>query len=229
MVEGGALITSAHPLHDAAMRFAHAIENADRVRGKARVAISGGSAASVVGEARKLIPANVWSRLCLTWADERCVPFASADSNRGTAYKEGWLDANAAVAHELPLFRDDESPESACARVTNNLNTFFDNALDVVLLGLGEDGHIASLFPGHPSLREKAKLVVAISDSPKPPPRRITLTLPLIDSAATKLVYAVGSGKRDAIERSLSRETILPLSHLQHIDIITDLALGDRK
>lgn len=227
MVERGALITSARPVDEAAVILTRAIEDADRAHGRARVAIAGGSAASVIGVVRKNLAPKLWRRVFLTWVDERCVPLLSPDSNRGAAYKEGWLDVSAPCAFELPLYLDDETPDAACSRVRQALVAKFHNTLDVLLLGLGEDGHIASLFPSRPSLTERRATVLAISDSPKPPPSRITLTLPLLDTAATQLVVAVGEGKRKALAQTLAGDTALPLTHLHHVQLVTDLSFGE--
>jgi 6-phosphogluconolactonase len=85
--------------------------------------------------------------------------------------------------------------------------------LDVVLLGVGPDGHVASLFPGHPALSETRELVLPIVDSPKPPPRPLTLTFPLFAGAGRVIVMALGESKagvlREAIERA---DTSLPVA-----------------
>lgn len=75
---------------------------------------------------------------------------------------------------------------------------------DLMLMGMGPDGHIASLFPGHPLVQEKEKWVASITDSPKPPPERITFTLPVINSSANIALVVAGSGKASAVHVALS-------------------------
>lgn len=85
--------------------------------------------------------------------------------------------------------------------------------LDLVLLGVGPDGHVASLFPGHPAFFEEHQLVVPIVDSPKPPPRRLTMTLPLLTSARCVIVMALGKSKAAVMHEALTREdSTLPIS-----------------
>jgi 6-phosphogluconolactonase len=77
---------------------------------------------------------------------------------------------------------------------------------DIVLLGVGPDGHIASLFPGHRALSERQRLVLPIVDSPKPPPRRLTLTLPILTNAERVIVMAMGKSKAPIIREALTSE-----------------------
>jgi 6-phosphogluconolactonase len=100
----------------------------------------------------------------------------------------------------------------------------FQNAIDVALLGIGEDGHIASLFPGRSELNA-TETVIAISDSPKPPKDRITLTLQRLMTAHTAVILAKGPSKRRAIERVMARDPELPTSRLKQVILVTDQEL----
>lgn len=223
------LKVTASPISDAARLLADAIRAGPPTTGPVRLAIPGGSAVKVLGPLREDLGTDgTWSRVALTWVDERCVPFADPDSNRGAAYQGGLLDDAAPPALELPLYDDGESPAEAVARVQAAWSTSFGAALDVVLLGMGEDGHIASLFPGAAALRGGA--VAAIDDSPKPPPRRITLTREALATARTTVLVALGEGKRDALERVLAGDETLPAVGLPGLCIVTDVnGLGGRR
>jgi len=88
----------------------------------------------------------------------------------------------------------------------------------VIHLGLGEDGHTASLFPGSPALHETQSLVAIVHDAPKPPSERLTLTLPVINAARAVLFMVQGASKHDALARVLRRDPALPASHVQPLD-----------
>ena len=89
---------------------------------------------------------------------------------------------------------------------------------DLIHLGLGEDGHTASLFPGDPALREAQALVAVVHNAPKPPPERLTLTLPVINAARAVLFMVQGASKRDALAGVLRRDPAIPASHVQPVD-----------
>ena len=217
-------IRSSQPTLEAGVRLVEMLAEVDACRGCARLAIPGGSALAALGEARRLLDPGVWRRLRLTWVDERCVPFAHADSNRGAAYRAKSLDGAWPTAVELPLVLDGEAFEASCARVEAALRQDFGGALDVLLLGLGEDGHIASLFPGHPWLSEPA-LVQPVSNSPKLPSDRISLCPAILRTASHVLLLAAGEGKRAALARVQSGDPLLPTSFLPHLTIVTDIDL----
>ena len=85
---------------------------------------------------------------------------------------------------------------------------------DLVLLGLGEDGHTASLFPGSPALDEKTRLVVRVDAAPKPPPSRVTFTLPLINAARNAVFLVTGKDKNAALRRVLNGDSALPAARV---------------
>jgi 6-phosphogluconolactonase len=214
-------LTAGDPAGTAARLLAQQLEEADRLRGRARLAVAGGSALGVLGALRGLVQGGVWSRLALTWVDERCVPLADPQSNRGSAYRGGQLDAADPPALELPLYLDGETPPEACARVAAALRGDFQGGLDALLLGMGEDGHIASLFPGRPFERIGNPPVFPVPDSPKPPPRRITLALSMLATAGGAVLVAPGDAKREARERLAQGDPELPASTLKGLTVIS--------
>ena len=213
------LVRAERPIDAAAALLAEAIEASHERNGSARVAIPGGSAVLALAPTRALVPPDAWKRVRLTWVDERCVPLASPDSNRGAALKNGPLG----VASELALVLDGESPATSVARVEQALRASFEGALDVTLLGMGEDGHIASLFPGHAWATDA--LAAHVAESPKPPKDRITLTRTILATARTSILLAAGEGKRAALERLVRGDASLPAHGLPGLVVVTDLAL----
>ena len=211
------------PAGTAGFLLADAVTAVDRARGAPRLAIPGGSALAALGAAQERLGER-WSHVRLTWVDERCVPFEDAESNRGAAYRAGWLGARHPPARELPLFLDGEQGDEAVARVTAGLAETFEGALDVVLLGVGEDGHVASLFPGWSA--PAGAQVALVSASPKPPPRRITLTRPMLATARHAILLAAGERKRTALDRLVSGDRSLPAHGLPGLTVVTDLDLG---
>jgi 6-phosphogluconolactonase len=210
------------PAAAAAALLTHRLEQVDAQRGCARLAVAGGSAMAALGQVRRGLAPGVWGRVRLTWVDERCCPFADPESNRGGAYRDGHLDPGNPPALELPLYLDGETPQGAGSRVASALAGPFQGGLDLLLLGMGEDGHIASLFPGQPWRGGGGEPAFAVLASPKPPPRRITLALDFL-AAAEGILLAAGEGKRSALERLLRRDPALPGSALPDLTVVTDL------
>ena len=214
---------STAPLETAADLVAQALSESGE---RPRLAVSGGSAAAALAPLRQRLPSARWQALRLTWVDERRVPTLHAASNRGEAYRQGWLGPSARVGVEVPLWTGTESPAEAIRRVTRALDTELDGGLDVLLLGMGEDGHVASLFPGHAALNAPGP-VALVDDSPKPPPERITLTLPILTTARRAVVVALGASKRGALYGLLDGDRSLPVVHLPHLFLVTDQDLNE--
>jgi len=137
-----------------------------------------------------------WGRVTVLFGDERCVRPDHPDSNYRMA-REALLDRVApATVHRMPAELGPDEAAGLYSHVVASLAP-----LDIVVLGIGEDGHTASLFPGHPDLHAKG-WVIGIRDSPKPPPQRVTLTLSTLRGARRVLILATGAGKASAVAKA---------------------------
>ncbi len=224
MAERALWIRAAEPAAAAGALLAELLEQVERERGAPRLAIPGGSALAAVAALRDRLgdSSDLWTSTKLTWVDERCVPVDSTDSNRGAALRRGLLD-DPDPCGVLPLFRDGETGARAVARVDTQLMERFASGLDVVLLGMGEDGHVASLFPGAPT--PSGARVAHVTASPKPPPERITLTRAFLATAHHTVLLAAGEAKRCALERLKVGDPSLPAHGLPGLTVVTDLDL----
>jgi 6-phosphogluconolactonase len=182
----------------AALIVAKLLREAIATRGAATLALAGGSTPRAMHEALATLPDVDWARVSVYFGDERCVPPDHADSNYRMA-RESLLtrvpipDEN--VHRMLGEFSDREAAARAYAQLVPP-------ALDVIVLGIGEDGHTASLFPGSPALDERERLVLPVL-GPKPPPERLTLTPPVLERARCLLMLASGAAKAEAVGRAL--------------------------
>lgn len=193
--------------------------------GAFKVAVSGGSLPKTLAQgllAPSSGPHDVvkWDRWEIFFADERAVPLDDADSN----YK--LLDDE--LLSKIPA--DQPRPtvhavDAACLDDAQELADRYEQALvrsfasrdsvklpifDLLLLGCGPDGHTCSLFPGHELLRETSAWVAPIEDSPKPPARRITLTLPVVNHSVRVAFVATGAGKRGILKEIFEEGNGLP-------------------
>src|SRR6185312_8478451 len=148
-----------------------------------------------------LVPMQVeWGRVTILFGDERCVPPDHEESNFRMA-RESLLDrVMPGTVHRMPAELGPDEGSRLYSPIVAALAP-----LDLVLLGVGEDGHTASLFPGHPILQAQG-WAVGIRDSPKPPPERVTLTLPTLQQARDVLILATGAGKAEAVARAKRAE-----------------------
>ncbi len=165
-------------------------------RGRFTCALTGGSAATLLYPA--LARAEVdWSRVEFFYGDERCVAADSRESNHAAAFAA--LGKTGAKFHRVDGLK---APALAASEYEANLPP-----LDLVHLGVGPDGHVASLFPGHALLADHVDRVAFLTDSPKPPPARVTLTLRGLREAAHLWFLVLGEGKREAVRASLRDPT----------------------
>ena len=156
-----------------------------------------------------------WDVTHIFWADERAVPASSPDSNFGLA-DSLWLRKSGASRSSIhPMAADHADLKAAAAAYSEELVRVLGKTprLDLLLLGVGPDGHVASLFPGHSALSEEHRLALPIVDAPKPPPRRLTLTLPMLTSAERVIVMALGESKAAIMREALrQKDAQLPVS-----------------
>jgi len=213
-----------------ARRFARIASQASvdsiEARGRFAIAVPGGS----VGEAFLPVLAAAtldWERVHVFWTDERAGPADGPDSNFHLARSVGLLGSPGPhQVHRMPA--DQPDLDGAAAQYQADLIRVVGTppVLDLVLLGWGPDGHVASLFPDHRLLQERTRFVAAVDDSPKPPPRRLTLTLPAITQA--RLVVAAGFGPEKAAVLESARDPrdrkplALVLRHSRHAVVMTD-------
>jgi 6-phosphogluconolactonase len=141
-----------------------------------------------------------WGRVSLLFGDERCVPPGDADSNYRMARETLLARVDAGAVLRIP---GELGAEEAAALYDAEVGRR--QPLDLVLLGIGEDGHCASLFPGHPALNATG-WVVPVHDAPKPPPDRVSLTLGCLRNARRVIFLVTGSGKADAFRRAQKGE-----------------------
>ena len=190
------VFASAEEVAEAAAR-----EIAEAVRGGARtIVLTGGTSPTRTYELLAELDVE-WGRVSILFGDERCVPPLDPESNYRVA-KETLLDrVNPATVYRIPGELGPDEGADAYAEVVANTAP-----LDVVLLGVGEDGHVNSLFPGHPALKSEA-LTLGIHDSPKPPPERVTMTFEAIRDAGRVLIIATGAGKAQAVAMAKRGET----------------------
>lgn len=150
-----------------------------------------------------------WGSVFVYWSDERQVPLDDPASNYAMA-KAALLDHVPIPPEQVfPLVGD---PTPALRRVP--ADAAGRPRFDVIHLGLGDDGHTASLFPGSPALQEARALVAVVHDAPKPPRERLSLTLPVINAARAVLFMVQGASKREALARVRNHDPALPASHV---------------
>jgi 6-phosphogluconolactonase len=166
-----------------------------RVEAPGTFALSGGNTARECYELLSVADVD-WSRVSILFGDERWVPVSDPDSNEGTA-RHAFLDN--VRPHEIHSMREAGPTIEEAATAYDALLRRL-GAIDFVHLGLGEDGHTCSLFPGSPSLDEREKLVIPTGDDEHPHPR-LTFTYPALARAKLVVFTVAGAGKRDALSR----------------------------
>jgi 6-phosphogluconolactonase len=185
-------------------RFVAAARAAIAARGQFSCALPGGSVAETFFPVLAQAPVE-WKNVQFFWGDERAVGPDDADSNYGLA-KRLLLDAVGADPRRIHRMVGERGDLEAAARAYEEemVRALGEPPrIDLIVLGLGPEGHVCSLFPDHPLLRERVRRVAAITDSPKPPRRRITFTMLPLELAGTICVAGFGESKAEAIRAAL--------------------------
>jgi 6-phosphogluconolactonase len=209
-------------------------EEAIEVRDRFTVGISGGSLPKLLAADLKTRQGIEWEKWEVFFCDERLVPLDHEDSNYFLCKKEFFdhvpipeeqiytIDPSLLPQLEETAGKDKETDEEEAADLVDDyekklisvfatVNSVKFPVFDLLLLGVGPDGHTCSLFPDHPLLNENVGWVAYIGDSPKPPPRRITFTLPVINHAHNIAFVATGEGKQDVLKEIIENsESKLP-------------------
>jgi 6-phosphogluconolactonase len=203
------------------------------------VALSGGRIArrffSAVADLAKSDPAGLNS-VHFFWGDERCVPPNDPESNYGLAY-DVMLKPLGISGSRIHRLRGEDPPALAASRAEAEMRQFVPTGtggaqplLNLVFLGMGEDGHVASLFPGESEQFMTSQAVFRPVIAAKPPPHRVTIGYPAINAALRVWVLASGAGKEDALRKSLLPQSPTPLARVltlrEHTKIFTDLRLN---
>lgn len=189
--------------------------DAQSARDTASLVLTGGRVASAVYRAVAASPARLaveWSKVTVWWGDERFLPSGDPERNE-TQARVALLDSlplDPARVHPMPASDgpDGNDPEAAAARYAATLRAAAPGSaelppIDLLMLGVGEDGHVASVFPGQPAIYE-TRPVSAVRGAPKPPPIRITLTPPAINTAEEVWLIAAGHDKAAAVGMAVS-------------------------
>lgn len=179
-------------------------------RGRFYFALSGGSTPRLLYEqlaSETAFERDWWWHTHIFWGDERCLPPAHPDSNYHMA-RTALLDHAPIPPENIHRMAGEREPEQAAADYEVELEWVFGGPprFDLILLGMGSDGHTASLFPHTPALREQTRRAVANFYAPVKPPWRVTLTLPTINTAAQVVFLVSGVDKAETLRRVLEGE-----------------------
>ena len=198
--------------HACADRVAHLLKEQIALRDVAHIGLAGGNTPRAMYAVLATLPGIDWSRIHFWWGDERCVPESDKNSNERMARETllSRLPVSTWTAHPVPT----KLPPPACAaayeaelRKRCELHPASGMPIiDVLLLGIGDDGHTLSLFPGSPTLLEKSKAVASTTAPPTSPVKdRITLTIPAARAARYRIFLAVGADKKPLVRGCLAQ------------------------
>ena len=201
-------------------RFLLAASDAVALRGRADLVLTGGTVGIELlrrAAASPLAQGVDWTSVHVWWGDERFVAAGSPDRNEGQAQAAllGSIPLPEENIHRIGATNGFASAEDAAAAYGDEIASHGSPRWDVALFGMGPDGHVASLFPGHPAFTAPASAdALAVHDSPKPPPTRVSLSLAAIGRSREVWVVAAGAEKASAVAAALRGDMALPAARI---------------
>ena len=213
---------AAELLREVTTQLIEVIETGLRINGVFHLALTGGTLGSDL--TRALVTnwnahPEMYQGLHIWWSDERFVERSSAEQNSSPV-----LNSVTNKNVTIHMLRASDEVESIDVAVEDYLAQLGENFIDLTILGLGPDGHIASLFPGAAHI-DRLEKVIAITDSPKPPAVRATFTLSMINASTLVWIIAAGASKADAVTKIIEGDLSIPASYVRaadHTRLITD-------
>ena len=190
-------------------RLALALADAQAAGRDGQIALTGGSMGSAVVAAVAASPLRAlvdWTRVVVWWGDERYLEAGDPDRNDTQNDEAGLtrLGLDPARVHRVAGPDTSGSAEASADAYGTALREHGSGSFDVVMLGVGPDGHVASLFPHHPAQRTEGAIAIAVHDSPKPPPDRVSLTFECLNRTREVWFLVAGDDKADAVAAALA-------------------------
>jgi 6-phosphogluconolactonase len=206
---------AAELLREVTTQLIEVIETGLRINGVFHLALTGGTLGSDL--TRALVTnwnahPEMYQGLHIWWSDERFVERSSAEQNSSPV-----LNSVTNKNVTIHMLRASDEVESIDVAVEDYLAQLGENFIDLTILGLGPDGHIASLFPGAAHI-DRLEKVIAITDSPKPPAVRATFTLSMINASTLVWIIAAGASKADAVTKIIEGDLSIPASYVRATD-----------
>ncbi|MGO4956386.1 6-phosphogluconolactonase [Luteococcus sp. Sow4_B9] len=201
----------------AASHLLHTLLQLQETQETVHLCLTGGRTANRIYERfAELVPDSGLrpEALHLWWSDDCFVSTTDPDRNalQALSILARTLHLSSAQTHPMPASDGKADPGEAAYAYAHDLG---ETTFDVCLLGLGADGHVASIFPGHPSHEQGSSLAIGVTDSPKPPAERISLTLRAINRSQRVWVLVTGQDKAAAVARALQGDQLLPATQVR--------------